>query len=115
MIMIRTAKIVGIVLVVLVGLFSAKSSEPNPERKFMKIVRENSNSVISKSEDSILIDAGWAYCDLMDSGLAPRKAFNALTGKNPTNAELRAYGVIVGASVVALCTEHYQETANTLQ
>lgn len=113
--MIRTAKIVGVVLVILTGLFLPHPSQPNPEETFIEIVRENSNSVIDKSEDSVLLDAGWAYCDFMDSGFSPRKAFDALTGKKPTDAELKAYGVIVGASVTTLCTEHYQETANTLQ
>lgn len=113
--MIRTAKIVGVTLVIFAGLFLPRPSTPDHEEQFINIVRENSNSVIDKSEDSVLLDAGRAYCDFMDSGLSPRKAFEALTGKNPTNAELKAYGVIVGASVTQLCTEHYQETANTLQ
>jgi len=113
--MIRNAKIVGIMLVIIVGLFSTRTSPPKEEQKFLTIVRENSNSVISKSEDAVLLDAGWAYCDFMDTGISPEEAFNALTGKKSTKAELEAYGVIVGAAVTQLCTEHYEETANSLQ
>lgn len=138
----KTTKIIGIVILLIAGLFfltgcgtDSTTPEPQPtvtvtedssnndnwsdsvtvEDEFLDIVYTNGNSVIYASSDTSLIDAGWAYCDFLDSGFSAYEAFEVLIETAVTNEDAEAYGVIVGAAVVTLCPEHYEETANALQ